>query len=86
MLGDVQVPAPALYGSKDLVVPADLNVPVLRRTLIHDKDVTIKEMPGLNHLFQHAKTGSPREFGEIEETLSPEVLVIISKWVAYHMS
>jgi uncharacterized protein len=86
MLGDVQVPALALYGSKDLVVPANLNVPVLRRTLIHDKDVTIKEMPGLNHLFQHAKTGSPREFGEIEETLSPEVLVIISKWVAYHMS
>jgi uncharacterized protein len=86
MLGDVQVPALALYGSKDLVVPADLNVPVLRRTLIHNKDVTIKEMPGLNHLFQHAKTGSPREFGEIEETLSPEVLVIISKWVAYHMS
>jgi uncharacterized protein len=86
MLGDVLVPALALYGSKDLVVPADLNVPVLRRTLIHDKDVTIKEMPGLNHLFQHAKTGSPREFGEIEETLSPEVLVIISKWVAYHMS
>jgi hypothetical protein len=86
MLGDVQVPVLALYGSKDLVVPADLNIPVLRETLKHDKDVTIKEMPDLNHLFQHAVTGSPREFAEIEETISPEVLAIISKWVAQHIS
>ena len=86
MLGDVQVPVLALYGSKDLVVPADLNIPVLRETLSHDKDVTIKEMPGLNHLFQHARTGSPREFAEIQESLSPEVLAIISQWVAQHTS
>ena len=86
MLEDVQVPVLALYGSKDLVVPADLNIPVLRELLSHDKDVTIKEMPGLNHLFQHAPTGLPREFAEIEETLSPEVLAIISQWVAHHMS
>lgn len=69
MLGDVRVPVLALYGSKDLVVPADLNLPVLREALTHDRDVTIKEMPGLNHLFQHAETGSLREFEEIEETL-----------------
>jgi hypothetical protein len=86
MLGDVQVPVLALYGSKDLVVPADLNIPVLRETLSHDKDVTIKEIPGLNHLFQHARTGSPREFAEIQETLSPEALSVISQWVAQHMS
>jgi hypothetical protein len=86
MIGDVQVPVLALYGSKDLVVPADLNLPVLRRELTQDKDVTTHEMPGLNHLFQHAVTGSPREFEEIEETLSPDVLVIISHWVAHHVS
>jgi uncharacterized protein len=86
MLEDVQVPVLALYGSKDLVVPADLNIPVLRETSSHNKDVTIKEMPGLNHLFQHARTGLPREFAEIQETLSPEVLAIISQWIAHHMS
>jgi uncharacterized protein len=86
MLGDVRVPVLALYGSKDLVVPADLNLPALREALTHDKDVTIKEMPGLNHLFQHAETGSLREFEEIEETLSPEVMAMISKWVAQHTS
>jgi uncharacterized protein len=84
VLGDVHVPVLALYGSKDLVVPADLNLPVLRGALTHDKDVTIKEMPGLNHLFQHAETGSPREVKEIEETLSPEVMAMISTWVAQH--
>jgi pimeloyl-ACP methyl ester carboxylesterase len=86
ILSEIHVPVLALYGSKDLVVPTDLNLPVLRETLTHDKDVTIKEMPGLNHLFQHAKTGSPREFEKIQETLSPEVLVLISKWVAQHTS
>ena len=86
MLGDVQVPVLALYGSKDLVVPADLNISALRESLKHNKDVTIEEMPNLNHLFQHAKTGSPREFEEIEETLSPDVIVIISEWVARHLS
>ena len=34
----------------------------------------IKEYPGLNHLFQHCKTGSPSEYGEIIETISKEVL------------
>lgn len=85
LIGDIQVPVLALYGSKDLVVPADLNIPVLRKTMVHDNDVTIKEMPGLNHLFQHAKTGSPREFEKIKETVSPEVLTIISEWIARHV-
>lgn len=82
----VKVPVLALYGSKDLVVPADLNIPVLRENLKLDKDVTIQELPGLNHLFQHAVTGSPREFADIEETLSPEVPVIISNWIGRHIS
>ena len=84
ILGEVGVPILALYGSKDVVVPADLNIPALRQALIHDEDVRIDEMPGLNHLFQHATTGSPREFERIDETVAPEVLVVISKWVAQH--
>jgi len=35
---------------------------------------------GLNHLFQHCKTGQLTEYGEIEETISPEVLKIIIEW------
>jgi hypothetical protein len=75
-----------LYGSKDLVVPADLNIPVLREHLKLDKDVTTQELPGLNHLFQHAVTEPPLVFADIPEALSPEVPVIISKWIGQHIS
>jgi hypothetical protein len=42
---------------------------------------TIKVMPGLNHLMQHCNTGLPNEYGEIEETMSPEVLALIGEWL-----
>jgi hypothetical protein len=38
-------------------------------------------MPGLNHLMQHCTTGLPNEYGEIEETMSPEVLALIGEWL-----
>jgi hypothetical protein len=38
-------------------------------------------LPGLNHLFQHGPTGSPTEYGAIEETMAPEALNAISDWV-----
>jgi hypothetical protein len=41
-------------------------------------------MPGLNHFFQTAKTGAPAEYEEIEETLSPAVLTLVSDWIARH--
>ena len=81
---EVRVPVLALNGSKDLVVPPDLNLPALRKALTDDQDVTVVEMPGLNHLFQHAETGSPGEFVKIEETLAPEVLSLISHWIVKH--
>jgi uncharacterized protein len=43
--------------------------------------VEIDEIPGVNHLFQTAKTGSPAEYGEIEETISPMVLAKIANWM-----
>ena len=42
------------------------------------------EMPGLNHLFQTAATGSPSEYGGIEETIAPAVLEKISSWILKH--
>jgi hypothetical protein len=39
-------------------------------------------MPGLNHLFQTAKTGMPAEYGAIEETFAPAALDRISRWIA----
>jgi pimeloyl-ACP methyl ester carboxylesterase len=83
-LRQVRVPVMALNGSKDLIGPAALNLPGLRRALANDRDVTILEMPGLNHFFQRAGTGSSQEFSEIEETMAPEVLATIVPWVVKH--
>jgi uncharacterized protein len=82
-LRKVQCPVLALNGSLDLQVPPKQNLPAIRKALEEggNKRFEIDEMPGLNHLFQPAKTGSPTEYVEIEETISPVVLDKIASWV-----
>lgn len=79
----VKVSVLALNGEKDLQVSAEVNLPAIKASLKKAKNrkVTIKSMPGLNHLFQHCTTGSPAEYASIEETISPEVLQIITDWI-----
>lgn len=82
-LARLKCPVLALTGEKDLqVIPAQ-NLPEIEKALqsAGNTRVTVRELPGLNHLFQHAKTGAPTEYGEIEETLSPEVPNLIAEWV-----
>ncbi|MFI4972998.1 MAG: alpha/beta hydrolase family protein [Caulobacterales bacterium] len=74
-------PVLALIGSKDLQVPPDLNLPALRDALKGDAGAQVVEMPGLNHLFQTAKTGAPSEYGDTEETLAPAALDLITGWI-----
>lgn len=38
-------------------------------------------LPGLNHLFQQCQTGSPTEYANIEQTISPAALKTISEWI-----
>lgn len=73
----------ALYGEKDLQVPPRENRPVLEAALreANNQDVTVRELPGLNHLFQTSTTGSPSEYGRIEETIHPDVLELIATWI-----
>lgn len=47
-----------------------------------NRDVTTKSFPELNHLFQTSRTGSPAEYGEIEETFAPAALTFIGDWIA----
>jgi hypothetical protein len=39
------------------------------------------ELDNLNHLFQPCETGAISEYGQIEETISPEVLEIMTEWI-----
>jgi pimeloyl-ACP methyl ester carboxylesterase len=78
-----RVPVLALNGALDLQVPADENLAGIEQTLraAGNRDVTVEKLPGLNHLFQTARTGAPSEYGEIEETMSPAVLQRVSAWI-----
>lgn len=79
----VKCPVLAINGEKDLQVSAKVNLPAIEKALKSggNKSVVTISLPGLNHLFQHCKTGAPSEYGEIEETFSPEVLKIMSDWI-----
>jgi len=76
-------PALLLNGSKDLQVVASQNLPAYEKIIAeHGKtNLTLHEMPDLNHLFQHCETGSPNEYFEIEETISVEVLEMVVGFV-----
>ena len=80
-LAKVTCPVLAINGEKDLQVPPAQNLPAIRKALASNKAAQIDEIPGVNHLFQHASTGLPNEYATIEETIAPEVLEKISDWV-----
>ena len=64
-------------------VPAKENLEAIEKALIFggNSRYTTEEIPGVNHLFQDAKTGNIDEYGKIEETMSPGVLEKIADWI-----
>lgn len=86
-LEKLKAPVLALNGELDLQVLPDQNLPVLEAALKKsgNPDVTIRRLPGLNHLFQTATTGLPAEYAKIDETIAPVVLEAISGWIRKHV-
>jgi pimeloyl-ACP methyl ester carboxylesterase len=82
-LRKVTCPVLALNGEKDLQVPPKQNLPAIRKALEDggNKNFEADELPGLNHLFQTAKTGSLAEYATIDETISPVALEKIAGWI-----
>jgi len=83
-LREVRCPVLALIGSLDLQVPADENLAGIRAALDQagNAEATVRELEGLNHLFQNAETGHVGEYGSITETFDPETLELIASWIA----
>ncbi len=83
-LAKVHCPVLALIGEKDLQVPPKENLFEIETALkaAGNEHVTVKVFPGLNHLFQTARTGNVTEYAEIEETIAPSALDMIAGWVA----
>ena len=46
-----------------------------------NEDVTVVEMPGLNHFFQPAGSGAPSEYADIPETFAPVAMERITRWI-----
>jgi uncharacterized protein len=83
ILRKVKCPVLALNGSKDLQVPPRENLSAIKSGLEKggNKNITVREFPNLNHLFQECTTGAPSEYGEIQQTISPQVLNEMSNWI-----
>ncbi len=83
ILKKVRCPVLAINGEKDLQVPARENLDEIRKALEAggNRDVKVIAFPGINHLFQPCKTGSPSEYGTIETTIAPEVLKALADWI-----
>lgn len=84
MFERVSCPILSLNGSLDTQVFAQVNQEGIRKALEkgQHKDYSIIELEGLNHLFQKANTGEMSEYNKIETTIEPEVLNLLSQWIA----
>ena len=82
-LEDTSVPVLALFGEKDLQVPPHQSADEVRAALDRgdNPDATVHVLPGLNHLFQAANTGSPTEYAVLEETFNEAALSLVSEWI-----
>lgn len=92
-LKKVNCPVLAINGNKDLQVISKTNLDIIYMALTGEKrpdntvvthsnnNVKSIEFEGLNHLFQTAPTGHPKEYSTIEETMNPSVLNSILEWI-----
>ena len=67
-------------------VEAAMNLTAIQQRISENgnKNVTVKAYPNLNHLFQTCEKGTLAEYGQLEETISPEVLKDITDWILKH--
>lgn len=82
LLGNITCPVLALNGTKDTQVEPDSNLGALRSGLQKNAKNKLEAIEGVNHLFQHCKTGMATEYGNIEETIAPEVLEKMVYWLS----
>jgi hypothetical protein len=82
-LTKTKCPVLALNGTKDVQVPYKEDLEAIDKylKLAGNKNYTIMKIEGVNHLFQHADTGLPSEYGNIEETFAPEALKAMSDFI-----
>lgn len=77
----VKCPVLAIGGEKDLQVDAAANNALFEKYLPKNGYHRFLVEPNANHLLQPSTTGVPDEYGKIETTIKPEVLITIRQWL-----
>lgn len=81
-LEKITCPTLALIGEKDRQVPAAENLKEVQHALGRAHPLSsVRQLAGLNHSFQTAKTGQVSEYLLIEETFAPSALAEIGSWL-----
>jgi hypothetical protein len=83
VLAKVRCPVLAIGAELDLQVLPEQNLPAIEAALKRsgNLDATVVRLPGLNHLLQPAKTGLPAEYAQIEVTIAPAALDLLTAWI-----
>lgn len=82
-LTKIKCPVLALNGTLDMQVNSTANLAAIKTSLqkAGNKNFQVMALPGLNHLFQKAITGSVAEYAQSEETVNPVALQDVSVWI-----
>jgi pimeloyl-ACP methyl ester carboxylesterase len=79
-LSQLHIPVLALNGELDAQVLAEQNITGIKQA-VNSSKLTTTIYSGLNHLFQPAVTGLPKEYSQIDITFSEQVSIDISRWI-----
>ncbi|GAC1307572.1 MAG: alpha/beta fold hydrolase [Mucilaginibacter sp.] len=82
-LTKVKCPVLALDGTLDMQVNSEANLAGIKASLEKggNRNFQVVSLPGLNHMFQKATTGSVAEYAKITETVDPVALQKVSAWI-----
>lgn len=81
-LEKLRCPVLALIGERDLQVPPAENLKAIEAALnAATPRTSVRQLPGINHAFQSARSGKDSEYFLIEETFAPSALAAISRWL-----
>jgi fermentation-respiration switch protein FrsA (DUF1100 family) len=82
-LARLRIPVLAMNGTLDVQVTADENLAGIDAALkaAGNTDYRLVRLEGLNHLFQHARSGLPVEYGATTETFAPEALALMKDFI-----
>ena len=77
----VNCPVLLLNGTSDLTINAETNLAILKKGLNTNKNIVVKKLAGVNHLFQPDPNKWPILNGQPQPNFSPEAQETIREWI-----